>query len=144
VGELVPSIENLSVNVNRNDGFAGPYVSDVWTVDVAVRTVTLNAGMRVTATVAEIQKLVGVVASSAYRHNGSCVTSAIDGAPWPPRITASGSGATHEFGVSDATCAKSDHSYSGDVLSCASFGAIYGLLEAIAPTGLAFECMSYW
>ena len=59
-------------------------------------------------------------------------------------VPASGNGDTHKFGVSDATCAESDHSCLNDVLSCTDFAAIYALLEAIAPSGVAFECMSYW
>ncbi len=144
VGELVPTIEALSVNVNRVDGFVAPAQSDVWAVDVATRAVTLNAGGPVTATAAQIQELVGAVASSAYRFNASCVGLAIDGAPYPPRITASGGGTTHQFGVSDKTCASSDHSYTGDVLSCAEFGAIYDLLDAIAPSGVGLSCQGYW
>jgi hypothetical protein len=144
VGELVPTIETLSVNVNRVDGFMAPAQSDAWAVDVATRAVTLNAGVPVTATVEQIQGLIGAVASSAYRFNASCLSTAIDGAPFPPRMTASGGGATHQFGVSDNTCARTDHSYPGDVLSCAEFGAIYDLLEAIAPSGVALACMSYW
>jgi len=144
VGALVPTIEALSVNVNRADGFNGPASSDLWAVDVATGAVRLNAGVPVTASVAQIQELVGVVASSAYRANGSCVTAAVDGGPYPPRITVSGGGATHEFGVSSGTCARSDHSYLGDVLQCAQFGPIYDRLEAIAPSGDAFNCDFYW
>ena len=144
VGELVPTIEVLSVNVNRSDGFWVPVRNDLWAVDVATGAVTLNAGVPVTATVAQIQDLVGVVASSVYRSIGSCVTAAVDGGRYPPRITASGGGTAHEFGVSNATCAGSDHSYTGEVLSCAEFGAIYALLEAIAPSGAAFNCEFYW
>jgi hypothetical protein len=144
VGALVPTIEALSVNVNRDDGFNGLARSDLWTVDVATGAVRLNAGVPVTATAAQIQDLVGAVASSAYRSIGSCVTAAVDGGAYPPLITVSGGGATHEFGVSGGTCASSDHSYSGDVLHCAAFGAIYDLLEAIAPTGVAFNCEFYW
>jgi hypothetical protein len=144
VGALVPTIEALSVNVNRDDGFNGLARSDLWAVDVATGAVRLNAGVPVTATVAQIRDLVGAVASSAYRSIGSCVTAAVEGGAYPPLITVSGGGATHEFGVSSGTCARSDHSYSGDVLQCAAFGAIYDRLEAIAPSGAGLNCEFYW
>ncbi len=72
------------------------------------------------------------------------MTASVDPGRYSPRIEASGGGATHTFGVSPATCASSDHSYVGEVLSCTAFAAIYALLEAIAPSGRAFGCDFYW
>ena len=146
VGDLVPNIATLSVDVNRDDGFVKPNRSDVWTVDVASRATTLNTGSPVTATATQIQALVSAVAASTYGFNNSCCGSkiSIDGAPFAPKIKASGSGATHEFGVSAGICAGSSRSTSGDVLNCTDYNAIYTLLEAIAPSGVAFSCSSFW
>jgi hypothetical protein len=147
VSKLVSTIDKLVVSVQRAEpmsSMGGP--TDQWTVDVATRATTLNFATPVTATVAQIQALVSAVASSAYRTNPRCCGDYlnIDGVPSPPSIQASSGGNEHSFGVSEKNCAPTDHSYTGDVLSCAQFASIYALLEAIAPTGLAFACNNVW
>jgi hypothetical protein len=147
VSDLVPTIERLVVSVQRAEPIStmgGP--TDQWTVDVATRAATLNFGAPVTASVAQIQALVSAVASSAYRSNDRCCGDylSIDGAPAPPILRASGGSDEHDFGVSERNCAPSDHSHTGEVLSCADFATVYLLLEAIAPTGVAFSCSSVW
>jgi hypothetical protein len=146
VGDLVPTIEALAVNVDRGLTIYGTDYHDQWAVDIATGAVKLNAGVPVTATAAQIQELVGVVASSAYWSNVPCArTSVVEPAGRdPPWIWPSGGGADHKFGVSNGTCASSNYSYVGQVLSCSEFAAIYALLEAIAPSGDAFNCDFYW
>jgi hypothetical protein len=94
----------------------------------------------------QIQALVQAVASSSYQFQYACCSPFIfvDGGEFPPQLTVSGGGVTHEFGASDGTCASSSHSYKGDVLSCSGYASIYTMLEAIAPNGTASSCSDRW
>jgi hypothetical protein len=140
VSALVPTIETLLIEVNRNDGFVGPAKqTDVWSVTVATRAVALNAGAPVVATAEQIQALIDAVAPSTYQFNYTCCGNFIyaDGGAMSPLLTVSGGGATHTFGVSGRGCAYSSHSYKGDVLTCTAYEPIYTLLETIVPSGVA-------
>jgi len=54
VGELVPTIEVLSVDVDRGPGLYVPEFIDLWAVDVASGAVSLN-GVPGTATAGQIE-----------------------------------------------------------------------------------------
>lgn len=144
VGDLVTEPQAIQVTVNLADGFAEPQVDDVWAVDVAQRTVSLNGGAAVSLTQQQSDDLVHAVTSAVYHFNDSCVGMAIDGAPYPPELTVSAGDVSQQFGVSDATCAESDHSYTGNVIGCAAFGVIHAQLNAAAPSGHTFSCEGYW
>ena len=145
IGVRIPIIATLSFYVNRSDGFSSPARSDVWTVDITSRAVTLNAATSVTASEAQVQDLVTRVGTSNYRDRPACCTyQLIDGYPNSPVITVSGGNATYTFGVGDNPCWLTANAYSGQVIGCADFGAIYNLLETIAPSGAKFNCQSYF
>lgn len=130
--------------MNLADGFLEPLAFNTWVFDAPAHTVALNDGEAVALTAAQIDGLVLAVTSAAYHVQDDCTVMSVDGAPYPPLITVSAGEASEAFGVSDADCAKSDHSAYGNVMSCGDFGEIFGLLEAAAPGGPAFTCANYW
>jgi hypothetical protein len=144
VGDRLPKIEAISVDVNRSDGFSSPERSDVWTIDVATGAVTLNGGTPIAASASQVQELVAAIATSGYRSRPACCTyEYVDGYPNSPIIQVRGAGTTYAVGVGDSPCWLTWNAFQGDVIGCTDFAAIYKLLEALAPTGEPFTCRSY-
>jgi hypothetical protein len=88
--------------------------------------------------------LLSAVRDSTWRAQPSCFGLAIDGAPMPPQLTVQSGNETHSFGVSNHPCARSDHSATGDVVSCAAYDAILLAFQSITTPIQAPGCKDYW
>ena len=96
------------------------------------------------ATPAQIDELVAAIRAAEWRAQPGCLQFAVDGRPYPPRLTLRSGNSEREFGVSDNDCAQSDHSASGDVMDCATYHQIHSAVAAILLGGHAPFCNSYW
>lgn len=144
IGKAVQAFGLVNIWVNRNDGFASPSRTDWWSINVGDATVTLNGGAPVKASTAQVQSLVTALSSAAFHDRPACcVYQFIDGMPNAP-IIAVGDGDPVKFGVGDNPCWLSANAYEGNVISCADFGIIFGILESIAPSGEPFKCYDYF
>jgi hypothetical protein len=154
IGGLISDMNQLVMTINISDGFIR-YENDTYTLDLATGHLTYEHVVRdatgsatstdaLDATPAQVADLVSAVKSIAWRQQPSCMSLAIDGGAYPPKLTVvSGSNQT-VFGVSSATCGSSDHSASGKVMTCAAFDGIFAMMTAIRPGGASPGCPSYW
>lgn len=91
-----------------------------------------------------MQALLTAVGSAEWRDQESCLGIFIDGAPYPPYLEVVGERAQGAYRASDASCAESDHSAVGPVISCADYSKILDALLAIVPEGTDQGCANYW
>jgi hypothetical protein len=55
-----------------------------------------------------------------------------------------GGGPTVYFKIGNHDCPNTSLSATGLLVTCAAFGAVYDLIEAIAPSGSEFTCSDRW
>jgi hypothetical protein len=147
IGDLFPTIEQVVLSVNIDDGFA-VYNEETYTIDVESRQVAYSHSNGATASAqATASQMEGVVASirqAEWRDQPDCTGWAVDGSPYPPELTTRAGAVERSFGVSDNDCASSDHSAFGDVISCTAFASILDAVLAILPGGVGPSCEGYW
>ncbi|HEY5961124.1 MAG TPA: hypothetical protein VIV60_31420 [Polyangiaceae bacterium] len=152
------SPESLEITINIMDGFA-LYNNDRYLIRVAdatlarthnedlgsggrgaIATTTTNYDVRTE----QIEKLVAAVIAAEWRDQPSCVARMVDGAPFPPQVMVKQGSKSGTFSVSDADCATTSHSSTGQVMNCDAFAAIYSALQSMVPDAAYPGCQSYW
>jgi hypothetical protein len=96
------------------------------------------------ATRKDMDQLVMVVQSVSYRLNEDCLTLAVDGAPYSPKLDIRHEQQHLRLGVSDNDCAESDHSHIGPVMSCAASDEVFAAVREIVAGVTGEGCRFYW
>ena len=151
IGADFPDIDTLVLTINRSDGFMQQWRSEEYTFSVRDLTVShrwlqdsdppMSLGP---ATREAMDQLVMVVQSVSYRVNEDCLTLAVDGAPYSPKLDIRHGQKHLQLGVSDNDCAESDHSYVGPVMSCAASDIVFAAVREIVPRVTGERCAFYW
>lgn len=146
IDDVVNDAYELEVNVSRHDGSGAPAQSDTFLLRVTDSGGYLffNGGPANQVPVDRLDIIMDLVYGSSFHYNDSCLSLAIDGSPYPPQITLRNQVADYKLSVSEESCAKSDHSHTGNVISCADYQTIMAELAASAGQDPSYSCEIYW
>lgn len=139
LGEVVPELLMIQLDINCHDGFNGDFSRTLFAVDVVARTVSRD-DQKVTATQAQIDQILAVISATHFHNIPSCVTEAIDGANYPPELSLGNAWTERKFGVSDLECAKTDHDAYGDVMYPDDYKVIRNVIASSFEAMPAPDC----
>lgn len=146
VSDVASNVAEVEITVNIEDGFNADEKNDTYLFKRSgeIGYLSYNDESPVSVSEGRVSAIMDAIGEARFHNNKSCEEESIDGSPMPPRIVLKSDTAEYGFSVSDYSCAESDHSAIGNVISCVDYQKIMSEIKKAINSDKTFDCQEYW